>query len=147
MQTRALENVQFVCQDVFEFRPSCISEERKYDLVSFFLCLHDLSYPTKALTIANKILKADGKVLVLEMKCKDQFCAAATEEFSSISISVLHCLPCSRPPGGPAGEDIGNPYRMGQLQDAAHAAGFLKVELVDDQILTEFGFNVFLLSK
>ena len=86
-----------------------------------------MSYPTKALSIANKILKPGGSVVVLEMSACDSFNSSATAEFTSVSISVLHCLPCSRPTSGPPGEDIGNPFRMDQLAPIVSSAGFSHV--------------------
>ena len=34
-------NVKFVCQDVTEFEADSISEDQKFDVVTFLMCLHD----------------------------------------------------------------------------------------------------------
>jgi len=125
-------NVEFFCQNVFEFDAKNLAQTEKFDLVTFLLCLHDLSYPTKALAIAKSILKPGGKVIVLEMAASDQFCPAAKDEFGSVAISVMHCLPCSRPEDGSPGEDIGNPFRLNQLIQTAKNAGFKKVHKIND---------------
>ena len=60
------------------------------------------------------------------------------DEFESIAISVLHCLPVSRPENKSceAGEDIGNPFRYEQLKIIAKNAGFEKVDYRQNVILT-----------
>ena len=94
----------------------------------------DLSYPTKALQVAHKILKKTGAVLVLEMAVSDVFCPTESAEFTPVAVSVMHCLPCSRPPSGPPGEDIGNPFRMDQLTQIAKNAGFSEVHHLNDYL-------------
>ena len=121
-------NVEFRCQEIFDLVfESCVMEN-KFSLVTFFHCLHDLKYPTKALKMAHKILETDGKVLVLEQRAQDEFCPDAKHEFMQVALSVLHCLPCSRAAyGDEPGEDIGNPFRMAKLRQTAENAGFHKV--------------------
>ena len=83
------------------------------------------------------------------------------EEFNSVAISALHCVPASRPENGEKtgtninnfhskmsllGEDIGNPFRLSQLQKISKTAGF-EVERITDQVLTETGYQLFILSK
>ena len=48
---------------MFDINPQ---DEHKYDIICFFLCLHDMTWPTEALKIAKKMLKQDGMVLVAE---------------------------------------------------------------------------------
>ena len=38
-----IKNVKFFCQNVFDFKPENIPEEEKFDMVTFLICLHDLS--------------------------------------------------------------------------------------------------------
>lgn len=37
-----------------------------YDIVCFFQCLHDMTWPTKALVTVRKMLKKDGILLIAE---------------------------------------------------------------------------------
>ena len=40
--------------------------EASYDIVCFFQCLHDMTWPTKALVTVRKMLKEGGVLLVAE---------------------------------------------------------------------------------
>jgi len=73
MNKGEIKNAQFVCQDVSELDTDNIPEDEKFDVVTFLLCLHDFTYPSKGLMTAHKILKASGTVLVLEMAASDSF--------------------------------------------------------------------------
>ena len=46
--------------------------------------------------IARDVLKPGGSVVILEVMAADEFSPENTDEFQSIAISVMHCLPCSR---------------------------------------------------
>ena len=113
--------------------------------------------------IARDVLKPGGSVVILEVMAADEFSPENTDEFQSIAISVMHCLPCSRffltiflsffklflsrPSSGPPGEDIGNPFRYGQLKKIAKEAGFETVEKADDPVLFDTRINLFRLRK
>ena len=53
----------------------------------------------------------------------------------------------SRPSSGPPGEDIGNPFRFGQLKKIAKDAGFETVEKAEDPVLFDTRINLFRLRK
>ncbi|CBY43743.1 unnamed protein product [Oikopleura dioica] len=137
------ERIKFHCQDASEFATT----GQQFELVCFFVCLHDFAHPTKALELCQHLLTSDGKIAVIEMAGKEEFSPQNKEEFNSVAISTLHCVPASRPENGAkTGEDIGNPFRLSQMQRVAKSAGF-EVENVSDQVLTETGYQLFLLTK
>ena len=50
-------------KDMFDIQPA---DEGTYDIICFFLCLHDMTWPTKALKTVGKMLKPGGFILVAE---------------------------------------------------------------------------------
>ena len=48
---------------MFDIQPA---DEGMYDIICFFLCLHDMTWPTKALKTVGKMLKPGGFILVAE---------------------------------------------------------------------------------
>ena len=73
MNKGEIKNAKFVCQDGSALDTADIPEAEKFDVVTFMLCLHDFTYPSKALMNAHKILKASGVVIVLEEVGSDSF--------------------------------------------------------------------------
>ena len=49
---------------MFDIQPE---DEATYDIICFFLCLHDMTWPTKALKTVRKMLKEGGFILVAEI--------------------------------------------------------------------------------
>ncbi|CAG5114222.1 Oidioi.mRNA.OKI2018_I69.chr2.g8286.t1.cds [Oikopleura dioica] len=60
---------KFHCQDASEFTTT----GQQFELICFFVCLHDFAHPTKALQLCQHLLTSDGKVIVIEMAGKDHF--------------------------------------------------------------------------
>merc|ERR1711990_622127 len=48
------EKVEFIEKNMFDVDPN---SEEKYDIICFFLCLHDMTWPTEALKITKRMLK------------------------------------------------------------------------------------------
>src|SRR5207244_9408929 len=66
----------------------------RYDLVTIFEALHDMSYPVEVLTAARNLLAEGGVVLIGDERTKDEFAAPASEvERLYYGFSVFHCLP------------------------------------------------------
>lgn len=123
-------NVTFVEKDMFDVNPD---DEEFYDIICFFLCLHDMTWPTEALKITKRMLKPGGIVLVAESPAAKTFEEAPSSEATSVCISSMHCLPVSRPTSNKfqlPPEDIGNPFRMCQLEKCVTNSGFSKCEHV-----------------
>jgi 2-polyprenyl-3-methyl-5-hydroxy-6-metoxy-1,4-benzoquinol methylase len=66
----------------------------RYDLVTIFEALHDMSYPVDVLTAARNLLADGGVVLIGDERTEDEFTAPASEvERLYYGFSVFHCLP------------------------------------------------------
>ena len=104
-----------------------IDANEQYDIVCFFLCLHDMTWPSKALKSAAKMLRSNGLILVAESPAAATFNEATPAEATEVCISSLHCLPVSRQShrdeNDPPPEDIGNPFRLEQLKECVKRAG------------------------
>ena len=80
----------------------------RYDLVTIFEALHDMSRPVDALRAARELLGADGTVLVVDGFVHDEFTAPASlRERHEYGWSVVSCLPNAmgtprRPPPEPS---------------------------------------------
>ena len=116
---------------MFDLNPD---EEETYDIICFFLCLHDMTWPTEALKITKRMLKPGGVVLVAESPAARTFEEASPSEAQSVCISSMHCLPVSRPTSNKLQlppEDIGHPFRLCQLEKCVENSGFSKVEQIE----------------
>jgi len=119
--------VTFIEKNMFD-----IDQSEQYDVVCFFLCLHDMTWPSKALKSAAKMLRPNGLILVAESPAAATFNEATPAEATGVCISSLHCLPVSRQSRrdelDPPPEDIGNPFRLGQLKQCVDQAGLSSCE-------------------
>ena len=66
----------------------------RYDLVTVFEALHDMSYPVEVLRAARAMLAEGGAVLVGDERAAESFEAPADDlERFFYGFSILHCLP------------------------------------------------------
>src|SRR6266542_3753994 len=66
----------------------------RYDLVTIFEALHDMSYPVEVLRAARGLLADGGVAFVGDERTEDTFTAPASEvERLFYGFSVFHCLP------------------------------------------------------
>ena len=66
----------------------------RYDLVTAFECVHDMSDPVGALHTMLKLAGENGTVVVMDERVGDVFTAGGNEvEWMMYGWSVLHCLP------------------------------------------------------
>src|SRR4029078_5919799 len=80
----------------------------RYDLVTIFEALHDMSYPVEVLTAARNLLADGGIVLIGDERTEDEFTAPASEvERLYYGFSVFHCLPVGMVGKGAAGAGAG----------------------------------------
>src|SRR5918992_3969245 len=99
----------------------------RYQLVTMFEALHDLSRPVEALRAMRALLADDGAVLIADERVEDTFTAPAGEvERAMYGYSVLHCLPTGMADQPSAA--TGTVMRRSTLNDYARAAGFSDVE-------------------
>ncbi len=101
----------------------------KYDLVTAFECLHDISYPAKALKVMRNMAGEKGAVLIVDERVGDTFTAKGNDvEWLMYGLSVLHCLAISMAEQPSAA--TGTVMRLDTLKQYAREAGFRDVEVL-----------------
>lgn len=100
----------------------------RYDLVTVFEALHDMSYPVDVLGAARDLLAEGGTVLVGDERTAESFGAPADDlERLYYGFSILHCLPVGMVGDGAVG--TGTVMRPTTVDAYARAAGFSAVEV------------------
>jgi 2-polyprenyl-3-methyl-5-hydroxy-6-metoxy-1,4-benzoquinol methylase len=101
----------------------------RYDLVTIFEALHDMSYPAEVLRAARGLLADGGVVLIGDERTEDAFTAPAGEiERLYYGFSVFHCLPVGMVGEGAAG--TGTVIRPETVRRYAAEAGFASCEVL-----------------
>jgi 2-polyprenyl-3-methyl-5-hydroxy-6-metoxy-1,4-benzoquinol methylase len=113
-------------QDRVAFRCSDAADPElsgRYDLVTIFEALHDMSHPVEVLSVARGLLADGGCVLIGDEKASERFSPdAGAGERLYYGFSVTHCLPV-----GMMGEDAagtGTVMRPDTVRKYASEAGF-----------------------
>jgi SAM-dependent methyltransferase len=115
--------VTFHCRDAAD--PELAA---RYDLVTIFEALHDMSYPVEVLRMARQLLCDGGCVLVGDERTADRFSLDAGDvERLYYGFSVLHCLPVGMVGENAAG--TGTVMRERTVRGYAMEAGFAGVEV------------------
>jgi len=101
----------------------------RYDLVTIFEALHDMSYPVEVLRAARNLLVEGGVVLIGDERTEDEFAAPANEtERLYYGFSVFHCLPVGMVGENAAG--TGTVMRAETVRRYADEAGFARFEVL-----------------
>ena len=101
----------------------------RYDLVTIFEALHDMSYPVDVLRAARRLLTERGMVFIGDERTEDAFTAPAGEvERLYYGFSVFHCLPVGMIGAGAAG--TGTVIRAEIVARYAEEAGFSNCEVM-----------------
>jgi 2-polyprenyl-3-methyl-5-hydroxy-6-metoxy-1,4-benzoquinol methylase len=101
----------------------------RYDLVTIFEGLHDMSRPADALRVARGMLGPSGSVVIADELVEDEFTAPASElERYHYGWSVVACLPAAM--GDPQTSATGAVMRPATLRRYAQEAGFAGVEVL-----------------
>lgn len=101
----------------------------RYDLVTAFECVHDMSDPVGVLSTMRRLAGESGTVLVVDERVGDAFSAGGNDvEWMMYGWSILHCLPVgmSEPPAA----GTGTVMRADTLRRYAMEAGFRGVEIL-----------------
>lgn len=111
----------------FDARDAADLEAEKFDLVTVFEAVHDMSRPVDVLRSLRRILANGGRVLIADERAADRF-AAPGDELERIFYvwSVLHCLPVGMAEQPSAG--TGTLMRPSTLCTYAREAGFATVD-------------------
>ena len=100
----------------------------RYDLVTVFEALHDMSYPVEVLRAARGLLAEGGLVLVGDERTAESFVAPADDlERLYYGFSILHCLPVGMVGEGAFG--TGTVMRPTTVEAYAREAGFDNFEV------------------
>jgi SAM-dependent methyltransferase len=95
----------------------------RYDLVTIFEALHDMSYPVEVLRTLRGFLVDGGSVIVGDERTAERFSLeAGPVERLYYGFSVLHCLPVGMVGEDPAG--TGTVMRESTVRSYAEQAGF-----------------------
>lgn len=101
----------------------------RYDLVTVFEALHDMSRPVEALRTMRGLVAPGGSVLVMDENVGEEFTAPSNElERFFYCASVLLCLPTGMAEQPSAG--TGTVMRPATLRSYAQEAGFQGVEVL-----------------
>jgi 2-polyprenyl-3-methyl-5-hydroxy-6-metoxy-1,4-benzoquinol methylase len=101
----------------------------RYDLVTIFEALHDMSYPVEVLRAARGLLGDEGLLLIGDERTEDSFTAPAGEaERLYYGFSVFHCLPVGMVGEGAVG--TGTVMRPATVERYADEAGFSGFEIL-----------------
>lgn len=106
----------------------------RYDLVTLFEALHDMTHPVDVLETLRAMLAPGGRLFVADEKAADRFSPDAGEtERLHYGFSVLHCLPVGMRGENPAG--TGTVMRPDTVRRYGSEAGFAQVEIlpIDDK--------------
>jgi 2-polyprenyl-3-methyl-5-hydroxy-6-metoxy-1,4-benzoquinol methylase len=101
----------------------------RYDLVTIFEALHDMSYPVEVLRAARGLLADGGVMLIGDERTEESFTAPAGEtERLYYGFSIFHCLPVGMVGEGAAG--TGTVIRPAIVRRYAEEAGFPSCEVL-----------------
>jgi hypothetical protein len=101
----------------------------RYDLVTIFEAVHDLSRPVEVLAAVRGILAPGGAVLVVDERVADGFTAPGDSvERIMYGYSLLFCLPNSLADQPSVG--TGTVMRPATLERYAREAGFQRVSIL-----------------
>jgi 2-polyprenyl-3-methyl-5-hydroxy-6-metoxy-1,4-benzoquinol methylase len=101
----------------------------RYDLVTVFEAVHDLSNPVEVLGAVRGLLAEGGTGLIMDERVADEFTAPGDEvERVMYGFSILHCLPVGMADQPSAA--TGTVMRASTLESYAREAGFADVEVL-----------------
>jgi SAM-dependent methyltransferase len=101
----------------------------RYDLVTLFEALHDVTRPVDVLETLRAMLAPGGCLFVADEKTEERFSPDAGEvERLHYGFSVLYCLPVGMQGENPAG--TGTVMRPNTVRRYAAEAGFARVEIL-----------------
>jgi 2-polyprenyl-3-methyl-5-hydroxy-6-metoxy-1,4-benzoquinol methylase len=101
----------------------------RYDLVTIFEALHDMSYPVQVLRAARGLLAGAGLMLIADERTEATFTAPAGDvERLFYGFSLFHCLPVGMIGEGAAG--TGTVIRADTVRRYAGDAGFSSCEVL-----------------
>ena len=106
-----------------------VSGEASYDVVTLFECVHDMAHPVEVLAGARRLVKPDGKVVVMDEAVGDAFGERNDEvERLMYGFSIFICLPDGMSQEGSVA--TGTVMRPSKLDEYARDAGFAGISVL-----------------
>ncbi len=108
---------------------STVDGDGHFDLVTMFECVHDMPYPVDVLSTARRLVKPDGKVMVMDEAVGNAF-GERTDEVERLmyGFSLFVCLPDGM--SHPHSVGTGTVMRPAKLAEYAREAGFSGVSVL-----------------
>src|SRR3954462_11039743 len=108
--------------------------DAQFDLVTICDCVHDLAAPAQTLKRVHSLVKADGKLFILEPKAGDHL----EDNLNPVGamfygFSLFHCMTQSLARGGPG---LGTCMGPKQTEQLAREAGFRQFRMLDIKSMT-----------
>jgi len=105
-----------------------IGGERRYDLVTIFEAVHDMSRPVEVLRHVRELVAPDGAVLVMDENVGESFERPGPVDAFMYAASLMLCLPAALAEKGAVG--TGTVMRADTLDRYARGAGFSSIEVL-----------------
>jgi predicted O-methyltransferase YrrM len=102
--------------------------EGRYDLVTFFECVHDMAHPAAALARAKAALTDGGTVIVMDERVAEVPAVGDPVQTFFATASVLWCLPQGRVE--PDSEAVGTVMSASRFRRIAREAGWSDIEIL-----------------
>jgi SAM-dependent methyltransferase len=102
--------------------------DSRYDLVTFFECVHDMAHPVTAMAQAKAALADGGSVIVMDERVDEVPAAGDPVQTFFATASVLWCLPQGRVE--PNSEAVGTVMPASRFRRIAQDAGWSDIEIL-----------------
>ena len=100
----------------------------RYDLITFFECVHDMAHPAAALAQAKAALNGGGTVIVMDERIDEAPAAGDPVQTFFATASVLWCLPQARVE--PDSKAVGAVMSASRFRRIAREAGWSDIEIL-----------------
>ena len=102
--------------------------QRRYDLILFFECVHDMAHPVTAIAQAKAALAEGGTVIVMDERVDEPLGVGDPVQTFFATASVLWCLPQGRVE--PDSEAVGTMMSASRFRGIAREAGWSDIEIL-----------------
>jgi len=109
-----------------------ISDRDRYDLVTTFDCMHDMTDPEGTMRAVSAAIKADGAWLIKDIRAEDTYAENLENPVASLmfGFSVLYCMSSAlSEPGGAGLGTLGFPPSV--CERMGSDAGFSSFKILD----------------
>jgi SAM-dependent methyltransferase len=102
--------------------------DRRYDLIMFFECVHDMAHPTRVIAGARAALNYGGTVIVMDERADETPATGDPVQTFFATASVLWCLPQGRIE--PDSEAVGTMMTASRFRHIVQDAGWSDIEIL-----------------